>query len=108
MSKAQLFPTLSFGANMGTGYYHMSNRTNDSFRSQLRNNMSNSIGFNLRIPIFNRFQVRNSIQNAQIALENNRLEMDKTKLDLRKRIEQAYYNALGSQEPLGGCQKNRK
>ena len=106
MSKAQLFPTLSFGANMGTGYYHMSNRTNDSFRSQLRNNMSNSIGFNLRIPIFNRFQVRNSIQNAQIALENNRLEMDKTKLDLRKRIEQAYYNALGAKSRWEAAKKS--
>lgn len=106
MSKAQLFPTLSFGANMGTGYYHMSNRTNDSFRSQLRNNMSNSIGFNLRIPIFNRFQVRNSIQNAQIAVENNRLEMDKTKLDLRKRIEQAYYNALGAKSRWEAANKS--
>jgi len=106
MSKAQLFPTLSFGANMGTGYYHMSNRANDSFRSQWRNNMSNSIGFNLRIPIFNRFQVRNSIQNAQIALENNRLEMDKTKLDLRKRIEQAYYNALGAKSRWEAAQKS--
>jgi len=96
MSKAQLYPTLSFGANVGTGYYHMSNRTNDSFSSQMRNNMSNSVGFSLRIPIFNRFQVRNSIRTAQIAVENNRLEMDKTKLDLRKRIEQAYYNALGA------------
>ena len=96
MSKAQLYPTLSFGANVGTGYYHMSNRTNDSFSSQMRNNMSNSFGFSLRIPIFNRFQVRNSIRTAQIAVENNRLEMDKTKLDLRKRIEQAYYNALGA------------
>ncbi|PLB87261.1 TolC family protein [Dysgonamonadaceae bacterium] len=106
MSKAQLYPTLSFGANVGTGYYHMSNRTNDSFSSQMRNNMSNSVGFNLRIPIFNRFQVRNSIRTAQIAVENNRLEMDKTKLDLRKRIEQAYYNALGANSRWEAAKKS--
>lgn len=106
MSKAQLYPTLSFGANVGTGYYHMSNRTNDSFSSQMRNNMSNSLGFSLRIPIFNRFQVRNSIRNAQIAVENNRLEMDKTKLDLRKRIEQAYYNALGANSRWEAAKKS--
>ncbi|MFZ6038269.1 MAG: TolC family protein [Bacteroidota bacterium] len=106
MSKAQLYPTLSFGANVGTGYYHMSNRTNDSFSSQMRNNMSNSVGFNLRIPIFNRFQVRNSIRTAQIAVENSRLEMDKTKLDLRKRIEQAYYNALGANSRWEAAKKS--
>jgi len=106
MSKAQLYPTLSFGANVGTGYYHMSNRTNDSFSSQMRNNMSNSVGFSLRIPIFNRFQVRNSIRTAQIAVENNRLEMDKTKLDLRKRIEQAYYNALGANSRWEAAKKS--
>ncbi|OPZ10463.1 MAG: Outer membrane efflux protein BepC precursor [Bacteroidetes bacterium ADurb.BinA261] len=106
MSKAQLYPTLSFGANVGTGYYHMSNRTNDSFSSQMRNNMSNSVGFSLRIPIFNRFQVHNSIRTAQIAVENNRLEMDKTKLDLRKRIEQAYYNALGANSRWEAAKKS--
>jgi len=106
MSKAQLYPTLSFGANVGTGYYHMSNRTNDSFSLQMRNNMSNSVGFSLRIPIFNRFQVRNSIRTAQIAVENSRLEMDKTKLDLRKRIEQAYYNALGANSRWEAAKKS--
>lgn len=106
ISKSQLYPTLTFGANVGTGYYHMSNRTNDSFSSQMRNNMSNSVGFSLRIPIFNRFQVRNSIRNAQIAVENNRLEMDKTKLDLRKRIEQAYYNALGANSRWEAAKKS--
>lgn len=106
MSKAQLYPTLSFGANMGTGYYHMSSRANESFSSQMRNNMSNSVGFSLRIPIFNRFQVRNSIRTAQIAVENNRLEMDKTKLDLRKRIEQAYYNALGANSRWEAAKKS--
>jgi Outer membrane protein len=106
ISKSQLYPTLTFGANVGTGYYHMSNRTNDSFSSQMRNNMSNSVGFSLRIPIFNRFQVRNGIRNAQIAVENNRLEMDKTKLDLRKRIEQAYYNALGANSRWEAAKKS--
>ncbi len=70
---------------MGTGYYNMSGRDNDSFSSQLRNNISNSLGFNLRIPIFNRFQIRNSVHNAELIIANTRLEMDKTKLELRKK-----------------------
>ncbi len=106
MAKSQLYPSLSFGANFGTGYYKMSNRPNDSFGSQLRNNMSNSLGFNLRIPIFNRFQTRNNIRSAELAVENNRIEMDKIKIDLRKRIEQAYHNAVGAQSKWKATQKS--
>ena len=96
MAKAQYSPSLSFGVNMGTNYYRMSGRDNSSFSSQLRNNISNSLGFSLRIPIFNRFQIRNNVHSAQLAIINAQLEMEKTKVELRKRIEQAYYNATGA------------
>lgn len=106
MAKAQYYPSLSFGANMGTGYYRMGGRENQAFAEQIKNNMSNSLGFSLRIPIFNRFQVRNSVKNAQIAVENSRIEIDKTKLELRKRIEQAYQNALASQSRWRAAEKS--
>lgn len=106
MAKAQLYPSLSFGANFGTGYYNMSGRANDPFHRQIRNNMSNSLGFSLRIPIFNKFQTRNSIRSAKLAVENNQLEIDKVKIDLRKRIEQAYHNALGAQSKWKATQKS--
>ena len=106
MARSQYLPTLSFGANMGTGYYNMSGRDNDAFHTQLRNNMSNSLGFNLRIPIFNKFQIRNSVQNAQLAIANTQLEMDKTRIDLRKKIEQAYYNAIGAKSRWEAAQKS--
>ncbi|MDD3788192.1 MAG: TolC family protein [Petrimonas sp.] len=97
MAESGYYPTLSFGANMGSGYYNMSGRTNDPFSTQLKNNLSQGLGFTLSIPIFNKFQVKNSVKNAEIALENTRIEIDKTKLELRKRIETAYYNALAAQ-----------
>jgi outer membrane protein len=106
MAKSGYYPTLSFGASMGTGYYHMSGRDNDPFSSQLRNNMSNSLGFSLRIPIFNRFQVRNNVQRAQLAIANTRLEMDKTKIELRKQIEQSYFNAIGSRSRWEAAEKS--
>lgn len=106
MARSQYYPTLSFGANMGTGYYNMSGGNNDPFATQLKNNVSNSLGFNLRIPIFNRFQVKNSVQNAEIAIANRRLEMDKTKLELRKRIEQAFFNAVGAESRWAAAQKS--
>ena len=106
MARAQYYPTLSFGANMGTNYYNMSGRPNDSFSNQIKNNMSNSLGFNLRIPIFNRFQVKNNVSRARLAIVNTQLELDKTKLELRKQIEQAYYNAVASESRWEAAQKS--
>ena len=106
IAKSAYLPSLSFGASMGTGYYNMSARPNESFGTQLKNNRSTSLGFNLSIPIFNRFQVRNSVKNAQIALEYNRIEIDKTKIELRKKIEQAYYNAVGAESRWAAAQKS--
>lgn len=105
MAESGYFPTLSFGANMGSGYYNMSGRPNDPFNTQIKNNLSQGLGFTLNIPIFNKFQVRNSVKNAQIALENNRIEIDKTKLELRKRIETAYYNAIAAQSRWKAAEK---
>ncbi|HKM45447.1 MAG TPA: TolC family protein [Dysgonamonadaceae bacterium] len=106
IAKSAYYPSLSFGASVGTGYYNLSARPNESFGTQFKNNRSTSLGFNLSIPIFNRFQVRNNVKTAQIALEQNLLEIDKTKLDLRKRIEQAYYNAVGAESRWEAAQKS--
>lgn len=106
IAKSAYYPTLSFGASVGTGYYNLSARPNESFGTQFKNNRSTSLGFSLNIPIFNKFQVRNSVKNAQIALEYSKLEIDKTKLDLRKRIEQAYYNAIGAESRWEAAQKS--
>lgn len=106
VAKSQLSPTLAFGVNMGTGYYNMSNHPNDSFSKQIRNNISNSLGFSLQIPIFNKFQTRNNIRSAKIAVQNSILEIDKVKIDLRKRIEQAYHNAVGAESKWHAAQKS--
>ena len=106
IAKSAYYPSLSFGASMGSGYYNMASRENASFSSQLKNNRSTSLGFSLNIPIFNRFQVKNSVKNAQIALEYSRIEIDKTKIALRKKIEQAYYNAIGAESRWEAAQKS--
>lgn len=108
MAKAGHFPTLSFGAGAGTAYHRMSGLQNAPFSQQLKNNVSASLGFSLSIPIFNRFQVSNNVKSAQITVENNRLEADKIKIELRKKIEQAYYNALAAESRWQAAQKSEK
>ena len=97
IAQAGNYPTLSLSGGLGTNYYTTSGFKNDGFGTQLKNNFSQYIGLNLSVPIFNRFQTRNSIRNARIDQENQQLQFDNTKKTLYKEIQQVYYNALNAQ-----------
>ncbi|WP_293668686.1 TolC family protein [uncultured Parabacteroides sp.] len=101
VAQASYYPKLNFGASYSNGYYHYSgdgDYDNIAFGDQLKNNGRKTVGFSLSIPLFNRFQVRNSVRSARINIRNRELMMENTKKALYKEIQQAYYNATASQE----------
>ena len=98
IAQAANYPTLSLSGGLNTNYYTTSGFPSDAFGQQLKNNFSQYIGLNVNVPIFNRFQTRNSIRSARIDLENQQLQFDNTKKTLYKDIQQVYYNALNAQE----------
>ena len=97
IAQAGNYPTLSLSGGLGTNYYTTSGFKADGFGSQLKNNFSQYIGLNLNVPIFNRFQTRNSIRTARINQENQQLTLDNTKKTLYQDIQKVYYNALNAQ-----------
>ena len=98
IAQAGYMPTLSLSGGLGSNYYTTSGFNADGFGTQLKNNFSQYIGLNLSIPIFNRFQTRNSVRNARIEQQNQQLALDKTKKTLYNEIQQVYYNTLNAQE----------
>ena len=74
----------------------------------MKNNFSQYLGFNLSIPIFNRFQTRNSIRSAKIDRDNQQLTLDNTKKTLYKEIQQAYYNTIAAQQKLQSSDQARE
>ena len=96
IAKGAYYPTLSLNAGAGTGFYTSSNRTADSFGSQLKNNFGPQIGLSLNIPIFSRGSNRNSVRSAQLNQMNQEMQLDNAKKQLYKEIQQAYYNAVAS------------
>lgn len=79
VARAGYYPKLNFGASYSNGYYHYSGDgeyTNLPFSDQLKNNGRKTIGFSLSIPLFNRFQVRNSVRSARINIRNRELMME--------------------------------
>lgn len=104
VAQSEFYPKLNFGAGYSTGYY--SSYKGLSFSDQLDRNGQKTIGFNLSIPLFNRFQVRNSVRSARIGIHTRELMMENTKKALYKEIQQAYYNATAAQEKYTASDKS--
>lgn len=94
IAKSALWPTLSLVAGLGSNYYKTSGFYADGFGRQMRNNFNQYIGFNLNVPIFNRFETRNNIRSARLNMQTQQLQLDNVKKTLYKEIQQAYYNAV--------------
>jgi outer membrane protein len=100
VAKAGYYPQLNLNLSYSNGYYYYSgadNIVNVPFNDQLKQNERKTIGFSLNIPIFNRFEVRNSIRSARVAIISQELAMENTKKVLYKEIQQAYFNATSAQ-----------
>ena len=98
-------PRLSFSANYYNNYNDNYTRAiNDNpldrevipFGTQLKNNKRYGFGLTLNVPIFNRFQVKNGISNAQLQVADYEYRLQNARNQLQKEIEQAYANALAA------------
>jgi outer membrane protein len=99
LAKSGLYPTLSMGFDYYTSYnnkYEDLEGSKISFSDQFQNNERYGFGLNMSIPVFNKFQTRTQIKNAEIQAVNQELELQNTKNVLRTEIEQAYTNALAA------------
>lgn len=96
IARSALYPQLSLSAGLGTNYYKTSGFHSDGFSEQLKNNFSQYVGLSLNIPIFNRFQTRNSIRAAKIDRETQSLQLENAKKALYKEIQQVCCNAAAA------------
>jgi outer membrane protein len=99
IAQSSYYPQLSLNASYSNGYYHYSggeNVSNVTFGNQLRQNERKTIGLSLSIPIFNRFEVRNGVRSARVAIRNRELMMEGSKKTLYKEIQQAYLSAVSA------------
>ncbi|WP_194851723.1 TolC family protein [Nonlabens antarcticus] len=75
------------------------------FFEQLYRNDGISYGLQLRVPIFNGFNVSNNIAKSKINVENSRLLESQAKLDLERNIYQAYNDAVGAKATFESSSK---
>lgn len=97
IAQSAYYPQLSFSADLSTSYYTVGGQSADAFGKQLKNNLNKYAGFNLSVPIFNRFTTRNRVRSARLQQQNYALQLDNTKKTLYKEIQQAWYNAVAAE-----------
>ena len=93
IARSALYPSLSLSGGYGTGVY---SADQDKFWTQMRHNSREYVGVSLNVPIFNRRATCNGIRTAQIAVRSQQLAVTEAERELRKLIEQAWYNADAS------------
>lgn len=94
IAQSSYYLQLSLNGSLGTSYYSTLER---SFSRQMRDNFSKYVGFNLSVPVFNRFSTRNRVRTARLQQEEYALQLDNVKKALYKEIQQAWYAALASE-----------
>ena len=110
IAEAGYYPQLDFMMGIGTRYHHIYKPSeqvnpitlepvdlNPSLSTQMKNYGARFFGFNLSIPIFNRYQVRNQVSSAKIEILNQQLILENNKKTLYKEIQTAYKNATAAQ-----------
>ena len=95
IAKTGYLPQVNLNASIGTSN---SSGMDTSFGTQIKNNLSNSLGLSLSIPIFDQSQNRTSIRKAKLTKKNSELELQETEKELYKSIENYWLNATTSQQ----------
>lgn len=94
LSKASFLPTITASAGFSTNYgFNLKlpeGFSNTSIIDQFNDNFGYGVGFNVSIPIFNRFQTKNRVAQSVINKEIFETRLESEKLSLKQTIEQSF------------------
>jgi len=63
---------------------------------QFSDNKGHNFGFQLDVPIFNGFSVRNNVERNKVSLEKSKIDLEQKSLDLQRNVYTAFTNAKGA------------
>jgi outer membrane protein len=107
IAKASYLPSVSLGANIGTGYgYNLKNNSHIPYFTQLDDNLGYGINFNVNIPIFNRNQTKSNVNRQKINYEISKFGLDNQKLQLEQTIQKAFYDAKAAAKTYESAEKS--
>jgi len=107
IAKASFLPSVSLGANIGTGYgYNLKNNSHIPYFTQLDDNLGYGASFSVNIPIFNRNQTKSNVNRQKINYEISKFGLDNQKLQLQQTIQKAFYDAKAAAKTYESAEKS--
>ncbi|OXG07349.1 outer membrane protein [Flavobacterium araucananum] len=67
-----------------------------SVLDQFSDNKGHNFGFQLNVPIFNGFSVRNNVERSKVSLEKSKIDLEQKSLDLQRNVYTAFTDAKGA------------
>ncbi len=109
IARAQYLPTISASASVGARYSDQFTLLGESvsFSDQFFDqNVTRTIGFNIQIPIFNRWNTRTNVKNAYVQLRNSELQLDNVRFQISEEVRQAYSDYQSIVKELESTEKS--
>ena len=104
-ARASYKPTVSMTAGIGS---NTSSGQHTDFFKQVKNNMNNSLGLSISVPILDNHQARTNIRKAKYALQTSELNLQEQQKQLYSTIENYWLNATTSQQQFISARNNVK
>ena len=97
LQKSNFYPSLSLSTGISTGYSGNNQSDNPSWGTQLWHGLGENVGLNLNIPIYQRSQVRNSVKQAQLRVQQAELTKQEVSYQIDQELQQYYLDVLSAQ-----------
>ncbi len=105
IAKRGYYPTISLNAGVGSSN---SSASDDAIFTQLKNNMNNSIGLSVSVPIFDGKQNKTNVVRAKLGEQSSILALENAEKELYADIESYWLNARNAQEQYVYAKSNLK
>ncbi|MDQ1095336.1 MULTISPECIES: TolC family protein [Chryseobacterium] len=106
IAKSYYLPTLNASYTWSSFYNKIMGQAADAFSDQIKANKNQQLSFGLNIPVFNRLQVKNSVETAKLNVINSSYEKDIIINDLTKSIRSIKAQFLNAQEKYNLLEAN--
>jgi outer membrane protein len=99
IARGQISPTVGLNGGLSSEYKKdEDDPTAAAYGDQLRDNVQKYVSLGVSIPLFNQLQIKNSISNAKLNVDDYKLQLDIAKMALYKEVQQAHADASAARE----------
>ncbi len=113
IQRGKRYPQLEVTGYLATGYSGASKRITETgdyekipYSQQIEDNFSKSFGFQLTIPIFNRWHTQTAIKKAKVEMLRSENQLEQQKNAMQKIIKEAYADAIAAFKEYNAAKKS--